>query len=200
MKGVRRGRAKRAGRWRACRGRSPSGSERGPRLDRETRREVRDLSGALVVPLLGWSELAPRGAARFMAFWRELRRRAGFGCYELENPIDVWSPAGSGGLTPFGLLGTETGQSAVRNRTVQVGAFTHAFLSSFVGPAGRGRPGIIVACSAPERTFRRVTSSCSTTAASVVENRACPPTPRARARAVDAARGSRARWTRRRRP
>ena len=65
---------------------------------------------------------------------------------------------GSGGLAPLGLLGTEAGKSAVRNRTVQVGAFTHAFLSSFWGQPVAGARRFRVACPSWERTFPRVTS------------------------------------------
>ena len=76
-----------------------------------------------------------------MALGRELRLQAGFGSLTSSKTLSMLEPlAGSGGLAPLGLLGADAGKSAVRNRTVQVGAFTHAFLSSFLGPAGRGRP------------------------------------------------------------
>ena len=69
-----------------------------------------------------------------MALGRELRLQAGFGSLTSSKTLSMLEPlAGSGGLAPLGLLGADAGKSAVRNRTVQVGAFTHAFLSSFWG-------------------------------------------------------------------
>src|SRR5882724_20328 len=54
-----------------------------------------------------------------MAFWRELRRRAGFGCYELENPVDLRSPRGlrraNSVRAPWHRNGAECGEKSYRS-------------------------------------------------------------------------------------